>query len=181
MEGSIVVDVSDEEYVIFVARKLLSLTYPWARDGVGFTIPDAWLFRDLLSREKLAPENIEWMRRALLKYERQIRQLGLDFDRLEKVRIAQRAIFWRAEGLEGKKATSFLIWLRGDKGGIRVTLRDYSRRRRDVLMYAMTRAEVVDFVKKHFGVDLSNVENFSITVKRPDEFFRRVSLLHHLF
>jgi hypothetical protein len=167
--------LSDMEYVIAVARKMLSLTNPWARDKMGYTMPDAWLFRDLLSREELTPENVEWMRRALLKYEKQIRRLGLDFDRLDKIRVARKAMFWRFEGLEGVKATSFLVWFKGDEGGIKVTLRDYSHRRRDVLMCAMTRAEVIDFVRRHFSVELPDtVEEFSATVDKPDEFFRMV-------
>jgi hypothetical protein len=66
-----------------------------AQRPAGYTFPDAWLFRDLLSRKDLTPENIEWIRRQLLKYEEQIRKLGFDYDFLNKIRISDRAIFWR--------------------------------------------------------------------------------------
>ena len=94
--------LGDREFVLAVACLMLKRTWPWVRDGIGLNWPDAWLFKDLFDYaaeagglESLHDEQVEWLRRQLLKYERQLRELGVDYERLRSIRVAPRARYWR--------------------------------------------------------------------------------------
>jgi len=76
-----------ESYVLYVAWKLLRITYPWRRDWKGYNFFHAFAILDRLrkSRRHFSKEDVEWIRQRLVKYYRdQISELGLDLQRLEK-------------------------------------------------------------------------------------------------
>jgi len=55
----------------------------------GYDLPDAWRVRDFF--ERLMEEGViqqkdwEWLRRRPPRYEKQIRELGFDYERLSKI------------------------------------------------------------------------------------------------
>lgn len=141
---------NDEVFVLGVCRALLEMTKPLAIDAVGFTLPDAWLFRDIYLRGyeiDLKPENVEWVRRHLLKYEDQIRKIGLDFDRLNKIRIAEKAIYWKTVSQDSKlvnvtidvKKNAYII----------AKYRNYRTRQREFLRADLTRTEAIALFRKY--------------------------------
>jgi len=78
----------DEAYVLAVAYKLLKITNPFAKDWKGYNIVDGFKVLDVfdkLHKGRITKEDIEELRRRLLKYEEQIKGLGLNFERLEKI------------------------------------------------------------------------------------------------
>ena len=85
--------LEEKAYILYVAYRLYQRTYPFAKDRVGYTWFDAWLFKDMFEKEeRFSDENLEWIRRQLLKYEKQIKDLGLDYKKLE-VKISKKAIY----------------------------------------------------------------------------------------
>jgi hypothetical protein len=88
-----------ENYVLQVACKLFKETYPYAKDKKGYSFPDAWLFKDLMERDAstLTQKNVEWVRRALLKYQEQIEKLGFDYWKIESDRISPIAAYWKKD------------------------------------------------------------------------------------
>lgn len=75
----------DEAYVLYVAWRLLRRTIPFIRDWKGYNIVHAFAIHDRLWKpaEEFTREDVEWIRRRLVKYYRdQILELGLDFKRL---------------------------------------------------------------------------------------------------
>jgi len=79
----------DEAYILAVAYKLLKITIPFVKDWKGFNIFDGFkilnIFDKLSKKGVIDKEDIEKIGQRLLKYEEQIRGLGLDFDRIKKV------------------------------------------------------------------------------------------------
>lgn len=77
---------NDESYVLAVAYKLLKMTNPFVRDWKGYNLVDGFkvldIFEKLSYEGKVTKKDIEELRKRLLKYEEQIRGLGLDFERL---------------------------------------------------------------------------------------------------
>ncbi len=142
-------NLQDKLFVLGTAWKMLQRTYPWAKDEKGYTFPDAWLFRDIILRTeelRLKDENMEWMRRHLLKYERQIRGFGLDFDKLNRIRMAEKAIYWKTVGVDSK-----LISVTVDvKKNARIIAkyRNYKTRQRELLRADLTRGEAIDLLKR---------------------------------
>jgi len=82
----------------------------FSRDEQGYDIFDASHFRgflrypDIFGVEGLTPEEIEWMRRKLLRYKRQLREMGFDISVLDKP-VHPVAFFAHAQDWEGN-------WLR---------------------------------------------------------------------
>jgi len=80
------------------------------RDEEGYDIFDAGHFRgflrypDIFGIEGLTPEEIEWMRRKLLRYKKQLRNMGFDTSILDKP-VHPVAFFAHAQDWEGN-------WLR---------------------------------------------------------------------
>jgi len=80
------------------------------KDEQGYDIFDASHFRgflrypDIFGVEGLTPEEIEWMRRKLLRYKRQLREMGFDISVLDKP-VHPVAFFAHAQDWEGN-------WLR---------------------------------------------------------------------
>jgi len=77
-----------EAYVLYVAWKLLNITYPFKIDWKGYNFFHAFAVLDRLCKPKteFSREDIEWIRQRLIKYYRdQILGLGLDLKRLEGV------------------------------------------------------------------------------------------------
>jgi len=77
--------------VVEAAKLLLSVCDgAEARDEVGYDVFDAVHFRDfllyseLLGVEGLTPEEVEWMRRKLLRYRGQLKEMGFDTAVLER-------------------------------------------------------------------------------------------------
>jgi len=122
---------SDEAFVLSVSWELLKRTWPWVKDARGYNKFDAWLVRavwekvlqkaesltemdiqklDVAEVRKslcaaLSSENLEWLRRDLLKYEKQIRALGFDYDRLNTIRLSENAVFSNVPLTDVKLAT----------------------------------------------------------------------------
>ena len=87
-------EMDDKTYVFFATFKLLSVCDgAFYRDGWGFNRPDAFLVRYLLTEKELSDEQIEFLRRLLLKYEKQLKKLGVDYERLQKIKISEKARF----------------------------------------------------------------------------------------
>mgnify|MGYP000341891844 CR=1 FL=1 len=80
------------------------------RDEKGYDIYDAGHFRgfllypDIFGVEGLSPEEIEWMRRKLLRYKSQLANIGFEIDCLER-KVHPVAFFSHAQDWEGQ-------WLR---------------------------------------------------------------------
>jgi len=79
----------DEAYILAVAYKLLKITIPFVKDWKGYNLFDGFkilnIFDKLSKKGVIDKEDIEKIGQRLLKYEEQIRGLGLDFDRIKKV------------------------------------------------------------------------------------------------
>jgi hypothetical protein len=82
----------DSAYVVYCAYRLLKLTVPTLKDWQGYNIVHAWAFYKRLSKSKITMEDINWMNIRLLNYEEQIKELGLDYEKLRQ----------RAENIIGK-------------------------------------------------------------------------------
>jgi len=82
----------------------------FSKDERGYDIFDAVHFRDFLSHpdifgvEGITPEEVEWMRRKLLRYKRQLQEMGFDTIVLDKP-VHPVAFYAHAQSWEGK-------WLR---------------------------------------------------------------------
>lgn len=94
----------------------------FARDEEGYDILDAGHFRgflnhpDIFGVEGLAPEEIEWMRRKLLRYKKQLRKMGLDTSVLDKP-VHPVAFFAHGQDWEGRHLrVSPLSLAKFDKG-----------------------------------------------------------------
>jgi len=77
---------NDESYVLAVAYKLLKITNPFVRDWRGYNLVDGFkvldIFEKLSYKGEITKEDLEELRKRLLKYKEQIKGLGLDFERL---------------------------------------------------------------------------------------------------
>lgn len=77
----------DEAYILAVAYKLLKITVPFQKDWRGYNLVDGFRILNIfekLSEGKITKKDIEYIRKKLLKYEEQIKGLGLDFERIKK-------------------------------------------------------------------------------------------------
>ena len=79
---------NDEAYILAVAYKLLKITVPFVKDWKGYNLVDGLkvlsIFEKLSCEEKITEKDIEYIRKKLLKYEEQIKGLGLDFERIKR-------------------------------------------------------------------------------------------------
>jgi len=109
------------------------------RDKEGYDIFDAGYFRgflrypDIFGVEGLTPEEVEWMRRKLLRYKRQLRKMGFDTSVLDQP-VHPVAFFAHAQDWEGnwlrlsphslKKLGCFLslLKLEGESGWYRMKI-----------------------------------------------------------
>ena len=88
---------TDELYILKVAVALFKITDPFKKDDRGFNRIDAWLFKYMLTKDvgDFTIHNLEWMRRKLLGYRRQIGELGFNYEMI-CVRVSDKAIFgWK--------------------------------------------------------------------------------------
>lgn len=88
---------ADELYILRVAVALFKITDPFKKDDRGFNRIDAWLFKYMLTKgvDDFTIHNLEWMRRKLLSYRRQIEKLGFSYE-LVCTRVSDKAIFgWK--------------------------------------------------------------------------------------
>lgn len=151
--------LEDKLYVLYVVRKLLQITYPFAKDKVGYTFPDAWLYRDMLLRDVLYPDkfphgmkftnhNVEWLRRNLLKYEKQIKKLGLDYGRLNCIRISTRAIYWKR--LQRDSTFSVTIEVSNSRKQVKITVayRLYKQRKREKTFAVLELEDGISLLRK---------------------------------
>jgi len=74
----------DAVYVLECAYKLFKETRPGLRDYVGFNRVHTFALFNKLKKERLTLDDINWINKILLKYEDQLRELGMDFKRLEE-------------------------------------------------------------------------------------------------
>jgi hypothetical protein len=63
---------------------LLKLTVPTLKDWQGYNIVHAWAFYKRLNKQKITMEDINWMNKKLLNYEEQIKELGLNYEKLRQ-------------------------------------------------------------------------------------------------
>jgi hypothetical protein len=75
---------TDSAYVVYCAYRLLKLTVPTLKDWQGYNIVHAWAFYKRLNKQKITMEDIDWMNKRLLNYEEQIKELGLDYEKLRQ-------------------------------------------------------------------------------------------------
>jgi len=74
-----------ESYILYVAWRLLKITYPWLKDWKGYNFVHAFAILDRLRKPKITKGDVEWIRQRLVKYYRdQIIELGLDLKRLKE-------------------------------------------------------------------------------------------------
>ena len=76
----------DEAYILAVAYKLLKITIPFQKDWRGYNVVDGFRILDIFEKIKegeITKKDIEYIRQKLLKYEEQIKGLGLDFERIK--------------------------------------------------------------------------------------------------
>jgi predicted RNA-binding Zn-ribbon protein involved in translation (DUF1610 family) len=96
-EGHINPFSTEQLYILKVAVALFKITDPFKKDDRGFNRIDAWLFKYMLTKDvdDFTIHNLEWMRRKLLSYRRQIGELGFTYE-LICTRISDKAIFgWK--------------------------------------------------------------------------------------
>jgi len=74
----------DSAYVVYCAYRLLKLTVPTLKDRQGYNIVHAWAFYKRLNKQKITMDDINWMNERLLNYEEQIKELGLDYEKLRQ-------------------------------------------------------------------------------------------------
>jgi len=74
--------VDEQYYPIYAGFQLLLRTKPFRKDWLGFDAVDCWIALRLYSRNKVDEKLWSWLRRKLPRYEQQIKELGLDYDRL---------------------------------------------------------------------------------------------------
>ena len=78
----------DEVYILTVAYKLLKITKPFVRDWKGYNLFDGFKILDIFNKFSnncnICKDDIVKIGQKLLKYEEQIKGLGLDFDRIKK-------------------------------------------------------------------------------------------------
>ncbi|MBA7602744.1 hypothetical protein ES703_09840 [subsurface metagenome] len=80
----------------------------FTRDEEGYDIFDAGHFRgflnhpDIFGVKDLTPEEVEWMRRKLLRYKKQLQKMGLDASILDKP-VHPVAFFAHAQDWEGRR------------------------------------------------------------------------------
>jgi hypothetical protein len=74
----------DSAYVVYCAYRLLKLTVPTLKDWQGYNIVHAWAFYKRLNKQKITMDDINWMNKRLLNYEEQIKELGLDYEKLRR-------------------------------------------------------------------------------------------------
>jgi len=83
-EGKVV----EQFYPIYVGFQLLMRTSPNRRDYRGFDLVDCWVALDFYNRfvnRKVVTDSFwNWLKRRLPRYEDQIRELGLDYERVIK-------------------------------------------------------------------------------------------------
>jgi len=105
------VNLADEnlrKQIVEAAKQVLSVCDgAFARDEKGYDIFDAGHFRgfliypDIFGFEGLTPEEVEWMRRKLLRYKDQLRKLGFDPSILDQP-VHSVAFFAHVKDWEGK-------------------------------------------------------------------------------
>jgi len=84
----------NELYILKAATTMFKVTDPFKKDDRGFNKPEAWLFKAMLERDvnEFRIENLEWIRRSLLKYKVQLSDLGFDMSMLTAP-VAEKAIY----------------------------------------------------------------------------------------
>ena len=164
-------------YVLEIAYKLLKQTWPFVKDKKGYTFPDAWLFKDLMERDAdtLTPKHIEWIRRALLKYQNQIEKLGFEFNRLNENPVAPTAAYWKKDMVNAKiLRIKFTITT---KTRVVVIYRIFSQRKREKAYAELTIEQGIDLLqemnpKGHF--DLKGCDFASWTWSGTPDFLNKV-------
>jgi hypothetical protein len=166
--------MSDKEYVEFTTLLLLDLTKPMELDLEGFNTPDTCLISCLLfdrndhyRGDKLTDEQWEWVRRILLKYREQIKELGIDFERIQTSRLAERAVYWTGSTLEGVQVRKVSLTCKGDKGRLEVILRYPETGETNRLFYPLNRKEAVEIARKYYNLPWEEdaPEEFRVDVK----------------
>ncbi|MEM4973098.1 MAG: hypothetical protein QXR87_05240 [Candidatus Hadarchaeales archaeon] len=83
-EGKVV----EQFYPVYVGFQLLLRTNPRYRDYEGFDLVDCWVALDFYNKfadKKVVSDSFwDWLKRRLPRYEDQIRELGLDYERVIK-------------------------------------------------------------------------------------------------
>lgn len=135
------------DYVLQVAYRLFKDTFPYKKDFKGYTFPDAWLFRDLMNRDAntLTQKHIEWIRRALLKYQSQIEELGFDFYRINENQIAPTAAYWKTDMVNAKLIS--LKFTVKDKTQVTAIYRIYSQHKREKAYAELSREQGIELLK----------------------------------
>ena len=143
-------------YILDIAFTLLQKTFPYIKDKKGYTFPDAWLFKDLLEREYLTDENIEWIRRSLLKYEKQIKALGYDYNLLEKIRISDKAIYYKRISPE-VKLISVTVIAENEQVKVYAKYRTYEQRKRELIYATFNREHFIKLLQDSGHKMLANL------------------------
>jgi hypothetical protein len=72
----------DDAYVLYVAYKMLKRTKLFVKDWTGYNFVHSFAIYDRLIKDEITMEDINWINQRLLNYSDQIREMGLDYDRL---------------------------------------------------------------------------------------------------
>lgn len=153
-------------YILDVAFTMLQKTFPYIKDKEGYTFPDAWLFKDLLEREYLTDENIEWIRRSLLKYEKQIKALGYDYNLVEKIRISDKAIYYKRISPE-VKLISVTVIAENEQVKVYAKYRIYKQRKRELVYATFNREHFIKLLQDSGYKMLANlfmIEEVKVTL-----------------
>jgi hypothetical protein len=160
-----------------IACDLLKITAPWKKDDRGYNRVDAWLFKYMLEKSvtEFSVHNLEWVRRKLLNYKRQITELGLDYAVLQRV-VSDKAVYG-SKVLEQSKFLGMELQVKRDT---RFTFkwRVFKDHHTEKVQVIMERSEGVKFLTEqgffHCTEDAEGITEMKVTYP-PQEFVSKLA------
>lgn len=134
--------------ILKIAVALLKITDPYKKDDRGYNRIDAWLFKYMLERNPadFSIHNLEWVRRKLLSYKRQIQDLKLSYEVL-RLSVSDKAIYgWKV--LEDSKFSGMDLKI-GKDTRFTFKWRIFKEHRTQKIQVTMDRVEGVKFLIEH--------------------------------